>query len=165
MSSRTQRGVPAAVGATTARASSRRRRSEASEQAAAAHDNRTGAGDRVVERRTTMADAKESGGRWWEGEGAAGFNFTEDNEGDNTDDYTSEGCDFVNRSVLRKFGRGIESYGTVVSWLPAHLNEGEPPHARGAFEEHAEAAFGDVWSRKRRALILLAHHTLRSRER
>ena len=35
-----------------------------------------------------MGDAKESGGRWWEGEGAAGFNFTEDNEGDNTDDYT-----------------------------------------------------------------------------
>ena len=63
------------------------------------------------------------GGRWWEGEGAAGFNFTEDAEGDNTDDYTSEGCDFVNRSVLRKFGRGIESYGTVVL-APSALKRG-----------------------------------------
>jgi len=49
-----QRRVPAALGATTARASSRRRRSDASEQAAAAHDNRAGAGDRVVKRRETQ---------------------------------------------------------------------------------------------------------------
>ena len=105
--------MPAALGATTARASSRRRRSDASERAAAAHDNRAGAGDRVVERRTTMADAKESGGRWWEGEGAAGFNFTEDAEGDNTDDYTSEGCDFVNRSVLRSSGAASRATGPL----------------------------------------------------
>jgi hypothetical protein len=95
-----------------------------------------------------MGDAKESGGRWWEGEGAAGFNFTEDNEGDNTDDYTSEGCDFVNRSVLRKFGRGIESYGTVVSWLPAHLNEGEPyyrvRHDDGDEEDLDEAELAEA---------------------
>ena len=95
-----------------------------------------------------MGDAKETGGRWWEGEGAAGFNFTEDAEGDNTDDYTSEGCDFVNRSVLRKFGRGIESYGTVVSWLPAHLNEGEPyyrvRHDDGDEEDLDEAELAEA---------------------
>ena len=39
-----------------------------------------------------MGDAKETGGRWWEGEGAAGFNFTEDAEGDNN---KLVGCDEV----------------------------------------------------------------------
>ena len=45
VSSRTQRGVPAAVGATTARASSRRRRSDASEQ-----DSRANASTNVAKR-------------------------------------------------------------------------------------------------------------------
>ena len=69
-----QRGVPAAVGATTA------------ERAAAAAATRASrpprrATERVVRRReaqrrrATMGDAKETGGRWWEGEGAAGFNL------------------------------------------------------------------------------------------
>ena len=82
------------------------------------------------------------------GRGAAGFNFTEDNEGDNTDDYTSEGLRFCERSVLRKFGRGIESYGTVVSWLPAHLNEGEPyyrvRHDDGDEEDLDEAELAEA---------------------
>ena len=76
--------MPAAVGATTARAAAATRASRRT--TTEAHDNRAGAGARVVERRATMGDAKETGGRWWEGEGAAGFNFTEDAEGDNTDD-------------------------------------------------------------------------------
>eukprot|EP00629_Pelagomonadales_sp_RCC1024_P006667 CAMPEP_0119292632 /NCGR_PEP_ID=MMETSP1329-20130426/44538_1 /TAXON_ID=114041 /ORGANISM="Genus nov. species nov., Strain RCC1024" /LENGTH=240 /DNA_ID=CAMNT_0007293479 /DNA_START=139 /DNA_END=857 /DNA_ORIENTATION=+ len=70
----------------------------------------------------------EEPARWWEEAGAEGFNFR-DNAGDapqdNTDEYVSTGSEHIGASVLRCFGRGIQSYGRVVSWLPGHLNEGE----------------------------------------
>lgn len=94
------------------------------------------------------AGAPPQGERWWEGKDSAGFDFTADAPEDDTDDYTSEGCPCVDRSILRKFGRGIESYGTVVSWLPAHLNEGEPyyrvRHDDGDEEDLDEAELAEA---------------------
>ena len=78
-SSTTERGVPAALGATTARASSRRRGSDASERRPPRRSTtgpvRATASSNVARQWPTPKKAAAAGG---EGEGAAGLNFTED---------------------------------------------------------------------------------------
>ncbi|KAH8065102.1 hypothetical protein JL722_2007 [Aureococcus anophagefferens] len=66
--------------------------------------------------------------RWWQEESAAeaGFDFETANDGGDDDDadYVKTGP-YIGRAVRRTFGRGVVSYGVVVSWLPHEKNEGQ----------------------------------------